>query len=72
MKAKTWTHTICEVCWFKKNPDRFPNQLKRFDGDFSIDHCCYCGSVKLTQIYTREDPNNRMALGYCEGLHEEE
>ena len=64
---RTWTHTICEVCWFGREPDRFPVQIKRDDGDREVDQCCFCNGMKVTRIYVREDPASRLL--FCHGLH---
>lgn len=53
-----FTHTICERCWFERNTDRFPVQVKREDQDFYCDLCCYCGSTKVTRIFCRDDPGS--------------
>jgi hypothetical protein len=63
----TWTHTICERCWFEREPERFPVQIKRESGDRTVDVCCFCRTVKVTRIFVREDP----AKLYCAALHDE-
>jgi hypothetical protein len=64
----TWTHTICEICWFIREPNRFPVQIKREPEDYLVDACCFCSQVKVTRIYVREDPASP-ALRYCGGNH---
>lgn len=66
----TWTHTVCEVCWFDQNPDRFPVMIRRDPADRTVDFCCFCGSLKVTRIYLRESPDSpRLVL--CAGRHDE-
>lgn len=56
MKSYGFNHTVCEVCWFARNPTRYPVTLVRVQGDNRLDHCCLCGSTKLTRIWVRLDP----------------
>ena len=65
-----WNHTICETCWFQREPERFPVQVRREDADLVCDHCCFCGSVKVTRIYVRQDPTSSALL--CGGSHPED
>lgn len=57
-KVKTYgfNHTICEVCWFAREPTRFPLQVARKVGDNITDRCCLCDSMKVTRIWVRLDP----------------
>lgn len=64
-----WTHNICEICWFKREPERFPVQVKREPDDLVVDQCCFCGSIKVTRIYVRQDPKSDALL--CGGTHPE-
>lgn len=64
-----FTHNICEVCWFAREPDRFPVQVKRDEGDFDVDRCCFCGTVKVSRIYVRHDPTDPALK--CGGQHPE-
>jgi len=57
VKSYGFNHTVCEVCWFARNPARFPIMLVRLQGDNRLDRCCLCGSTKLTRIWTRLDPD---------------
>lgn len=47
-----WTHSICELCWFNREPDREPARLNLPDQE----DCCFCGSPTTSGIYVREDP----------------
>ena len=51
-----WTHTICEECWEKKNPERKPVQFKKA----SKETCCFCGEAHKSGIYVRHDPRELM------------
>lgn len=57
-KVRTYgfNHTICEVCWFAREPARFPVTVVRPPGDNKMDYCCVCGSAKITRIWVRMDP----------------
>lgn len=70
VSAYGFNHTICEVCWFEREPGRFPVQLVRERGDNRVDQCCLCGSFKLTRIWVRLDPSLG-ALGCGPGAHDE-
>lgn len=63
---KTWNHTVCEVCWFAKHPQRFPVQVIRHERQY-VDSCCLCGSPKVTRIFVRIDPVADELL--CSGRH---
>lgn len=65
-----WNHTICETCWFKREEDRFPVQLMRDPGDLNVDTCCFCGTVKVTRIWVRQDPKSVQLV--CSGEHPED
>lgn len=56
VKAYGFNHTVCEVCWFRRAPGRFPVHLVRERGDNRLDRCCLCGSTKMTRIWTRLNP----------------
>jgi len=64
---RTWKHTLCERCWFAREPERFPVQIEREPGDLTVDQCCACDTMKLTRIYTRIDPDDATLL--CGGKH---
>jgi hypothetical protein len=49
-----WTHSICQDCWDKKNPDRQAFRLASVGHD--EEKCCYCGKPHTSGIYVREDP----------------
>lgn len=49
-----WTHPICVDCWFVRNPERVPVQIK----EVTTEHCCYCGQMTHAGIYMRDDPEN--------------
>ena len=66
---RTWNHRICEVCWFAREPQRFPASIIRELGDHVVDQCCFCGTWKITRIYVRHDPADSKLL--CSGLHVE-
>lgn len=66
-----FNHTICENCWFRRSPGRFPVQLVRQPGDNRVDTCCLCGSYKVTQIWVRIAPDADELV--CEpGIHDED
>lgn len=68
--VKTWTHTLCEVCWFKREPHRFPTQVRREADDLVVDYCCFCDSAKVTRIYVRHNPEDAALV--CAGKHPED
>lgn len=65
---RTWIHTLCEACWFKRQPNRFPTSLIREPGDLVVDLCCLCGTTKITRIFVRIDPASDEL--FCGGRHE--
>lgn len=58
-----FTHSICEDCWNKKNPDR--PVVKIQVGVFSGERCCYCGNIHNSGIFVRDNPSNCL----CKGDH---
>ena len=58
-----WTHAICQICWYEKNPGREPVTV--LNGTEQI--CCFCGLKSKSGIYVREDPKGLR----CEGEHPE-
>lgn len=63
MRSK-WTHSICDKCWIKKNPDREPARL-RYP---LMEKCCYCGEMDISGIFVRENPADML----CNGVHNED
>ncbi len=68
-----WNHHICEACWSKMHPGRWPVRI-RDDAPFQSDEatgevliraaevafqCCYCGSMCWSHILYRDDPGQR-------------
>jgi hypothetical protein len=51
-----WTHTICDVCWHLREPNRIPIKLK--PEYTSPATCCFCGVVTTDAINVREDPRD--------------
>lgn len=49
-----WTHSICDDCWDKQNPDRPAHRLEAGE----IAQCCWCHVVHRSGIYTRSDPQS--------------
>jgi hypothetical protein len=62
-----WTHSLCNDCWDKRNPDR-PSPRADVGAD---DICCSCGARHKSGLYWREDPNKKAAGLICLGLHGE-
>lgn len=57
-----WTHSMCNLCWDKKNPTREPYVIK----DRMLENCCFCGEPTRSGIYVRENP---ATLPNCPQLH---
>jgi hypothetical protein len=55
-----WTHTICDVCWQQREPNRMPIKLKPEYTNPAA--CCFCGAVTTDAISVREDPRD---TPYC-------
>lgn len=47
-----WTHSICDLCWKEKYPDREPVKLT----DDDLQDCCFCGRFTRSGIYVRHEP----------------
>ena len=59
-----FTHSICDECWQKRNPDLEPYRLV---GEYRHqDRCCYCSRVHGSGIYVRDHPADMP----CNGVHE--
>lgn len=56
-----WTHSICDDCWHKKEPEIEPSRLVDVIGNI----CCFCGLLTTSGIYVREDPTELL----CKGVH---
>jgi hypothetical protein len=54
VKSRDWTHSICDDCWKRKEPDRTPVRIKVPDNQADI--CCYCHIPTRSGIYYRDDP----------------
>lgn len=48
----SWTHSICDRCWSRRNPEREPI---RVDGT-GWRACCFCGRPTSAEISLRADP----------------
>jgi hypothetical protein len=59
-----WTHSICDACWTKRNPERAAVRLK----EPTVEKCCWCGEVHESGIYVRDFPEEVP----CEGVHKHE
>ncbi len=62
-----WTHSICEACWNRREPDREPVRIREEFRDEQAEPCCFCGKGHASGISVREDP----ALVACQGKHED-
>lgn len=63
-----WNHWICESCWSKREPSRWPvrvrddsviaasdgEELRASDVAFV---CCFCSSLSWSHILIRDDPD---------------
>lgn len=48
---KQWnSHSMCETCWAKREPERVPVRL--VDKEFL--KCCFCGEPHNSGIFVRE------------------
>jgi hypothetical protein len=54
-----WTHSICEGCWEKRDPNREPVRVK----DREVEIYCFCGLTHASGIYVREDPAKTLCRG---------
>lgn len=52
--VSSWTHPICEECWFIEHPDvkREPFRLRTPQNEL----CCFCREWTHSGIYARADP----------------
>jgi len=50
----TWTHGICDRCWFEAHPGELPTRIVPEERD--RERCCKCGEPTRSGIYTRADP----------------
>ena len=58
-----WTHSICEECWRKREPNRTPTCMIAA----VTERCCFCGKEHRSGIYVRENPADME----CNGIHGE-
>ena len=47
-----WTHSICDECWHRRDPERVPVRLT----EPIVELCCFCGELTVSGIYVRHDP----------------
>jgi len=57
-----WTHSICDNCWKKRDPDREPVRFLLPPEE----RCCFCGRLHKSGVYIRHDPKELK----CGGKHE--
>ena len=50
----TWTHSICQPCWTKREPNRVAVKVREAEPE----PCCFCGATTDTGIYLRCDPRS--------------
>jgi hypothetical protein len=55
-----WRHVMCDVCWYKDNPNRIPMCVP----DFDPEACCYCGAMTRSGIYAMLDPSTVPCGGF--------
>lgn len=60
--SSPWTHSICDECWQKREPNRVPVRAVPI---MVAGRCCYCGKEHRSGIYVREHPADME----CNGLH---
>lgn len=66
-----WTHSICDPCWAKREPNRTPVRVRYPEEGSNQSHCCFCGDHHGSGIYVRNNPTKTL----CKGTgpeHEEE
>ncbi len=51
----SWTHLMCEHCWFKLYPIDEPVRC-RLEPNYKLESCCFCGRNTKPEIYVRRDP----------------
>lgn len=61
-----WTHSICDPCWQKMNPERTPVRSIPAMESPTPGRCCYCGEFHNSGIYIRANPADME----CNGDHE--
>lgn len=52
INVSNWNHSICDDCWYAKNPDRDPVAII----DAEVETCCFCGEEHVSGINIRQDP----------------
>jgi len=63
--SSPWTHSICEDCWKKKEPDR--PAFSFHENYRQQEVCCYCQKSHRSGIYVRDDPRTLP----CKGNHKD-
>jgi len=60
-----WNHWICEGCWSRREPTRWPVRIQ-YDADFDgipvqdvAFICCFCGAMAWSHILVRDEPDQR-------------
>lgn len=51
MSNDSWTHTICDLCWYEEYPHR--ELVRVLDSDKDV--CCFCGG-RAEGIFVCADP----------------
>jgi hypothetical protein len=64
-----WTHSICEACWNKKNPDRQAVRAVYTEQERQV--CCFCLQAHQSGIYVRANPADLPCNG-TEVVHKSE
>ena len=60
-----WNHWICEACWTKREPSRWPVRIQSTAnfGGIPVEEvafiCCFCGAMAWSHILVRDDPGQR-------------
>lgn len=58
-----WNHSLCDDCWYARNPDR--QAVRLVNPDMLV--CCACGTLTDSGIFVRAAP---ASYDYC--AHPEE
>lgn len=67
-RTMSWTHNICQECWFRTRGKQGWLPEPRPAGD--LDTCCYCGRENHDGIYVRVSPENPELT--CRHVHQAE
>jgi hypothetical protein len=61
----SWTHSICERCWRRREGKRRPVATDKWA---PLESCCFCDQKHQSGIYVRHDPTSDQLK--CGGEHE--